>query len=512
MVMIKKGDLDILAEAHLPSDLFTPTLGSNYGMPGYEDMQYNLGVLEGVADPEYHEPPAVPTGLNRNGAFEGSDMAVQRILDGEEELADLNWLDPTQLQDPARLPENVDMIPELVEAWGVNRRTTGVTVAHQVDLDFANRDKAQEVVELNPRSIEAVLTHAMRRSANGDILEDILGEARLALGEHLPKFANVFTALQEDHGLAGNVFIRVSAYPGYSKGRWKDDVRRSNAHYILASQHEIDTQNWVRDGRCAYTGKQVVSEIPWGDALELCSPRLAAAGIKLASGSPREVLRSGFLAPPTKEAVGRLATFAPHSMNRVEKLGAGNGLSKVASSALRWVRRSMSEGFVGKDLDGLIGHRFADSTLQEAATHITQARKSHEGAAGFLYVDAEAYLTAKGCEEGARRHRANQIPAVAQMSRCSSCTLATKREDGSLKCSAYNKTLVGQWDESELEALKTKNIKGAAMTDAEATSSLFAPIYESDEFGLVNANMEGVEYSDLEAEKMAKITFGDWHI
>lgn len=511
--MIKKGDLDILAEAHLPSDLLTPTLGSNYGMPGYEDMQYNMGVLEGVADPEYHEPPALPTGLNRNGAEEGgTDMAVQRILDGEEELADLNWLNPEQLQDPARMPESPEMIPELVEAWGVNRRTTGVTVAHQVDLDFAQREQSKKAIDINPRSVEAVITHAMRRSANGDILEDVLGEAQLALGEHAPKFANVLSAIEDDHGLSGNVFVRVSAYPGYSKGAWKDEVRRSRARYILASQHEIDTQSWVRDGRCAYTGKQVVSQIPWQEALEECGPRLVAAGIRLASGEPREVLQAGFLSSPTKEESGRLSTFEPHSMNRVEKLGSGNGLSKMASAALRWVRRSMSEGFVGKDLDGLIGHRFADSTLNEAASHIHAARQAHEGAAGFLYVDAEAYHTPKGCEEGARRHRANQIPAVARMERCGSCALAVQREDGSMKCSSYNKTLVGEWDKSELEALKAKNIKGAAMSDAEATSSLFAPIYESDEFGLVNANLEGVEYSDLEAEKMAKITFGDWHI
>ena len=66
-------------------------------------------------------------------------------------------------------------------------------------------------------------------------------------------------------------------------------------------------------------------------------------------------------------------------------------------------------------------------------------------------------------------------------------------------------------DESELAEVKAKNLKGAAMSDAEATSSLFAPTYNSDEFGLVNANLEGFDYSDLEAEKMAKITFGDWH-
>lgn len=508
--MSNKDAFELFADSHIPSDLLTPTLGSNYGMDGYEDLQYNLGVLEGVADPEYHEPPALPTGLNRNGADDaGSDMAVQRIMDGEEELADLTWLDPTQLQDPARLPEQAEMIPELVDAWGVNRRTTGVTVAHQTDLGYARKDAEAGVVSLNPRSVEAVLTRAMRRSANGGMLEDILGEAQVALGVHAPKFARVLDAIAEDHGLAGNVFMRLSAYPGYSNGTWKDEIRKAHAPYILATQEEIDTQSWVREGRCAYTGKHVVSEIPWEKAVEDCGPRLASKGIRVASGDPRLSLKEAFLATPQKATEGRLSTFVGHSMNRVSHL-AGEGLSKTASGALNWIRRTMSEGFAGNDLDSLISNRLANSVLSEASSHIKSAREAHEGASGFLYVDAEAYLTPKGCEEGSRRHRANQIPAVAKMGRCGSCALAVKREDGTMKCSSYNKTLLDNME--GLEEIKARNIKSSDMTDAEVTSSLFASSYDPSEFGLSNSNLEEFGYSDLEAEKMAQITFGDWHI
>ena len=72
----KNADLDILAEAFLPSDLLTPTLGSNYGMDGYPDMEYNMGVLDAVVNPEYHEAPALPKGIRMTAAEE---MDVQDI-------------------------------------------------------------------------------------------------------------------------------------------------------------------------------------------------------------------------------------------------------------------------------------------------------------------------------------------------------------------------------------------------------------------------------------------------
>ncbi len=57
-----------VAESSIPSDLTTPTLGSNYGLDGFEDMQYGMGVLEGVLDPDLLPSPALPTGLSKGAA------------------------------------------------------------------------------------------------------------------------------------------------------------------------------------------------------------------------------------------------------------------------------------------------------------------------------------------------------------------------------------------------------------------------------------------------------------
>ena len=119
----KNAEIDVIGGSHLPADLFTQTLGSNYGLDGYPDMQYGMGVLDGVLEQDAQDAPALPSGVQKGAAAE---MDLKEML-GDKSLADLDWLDPEQPQDPERLPDDShQMIPELVEAWGVNHRTDGI--------------------------------------------------------------------------------------------------------------------------------------------------------------------------------------------------------------------------------------------------------------------------------------------------------------------------------------------------------------------------------------------------
>ena len=294
----KEADLDILAEAFLPADLLTPTLGSNYGMDGFPDMQYGMGVLKGVLDQEYQEAPAFPTGVQKAGA---SDMDLGFLLAGES-LADLNWLDPDQPQDPDRLPRNpVDLsIPELVEAWGVHRRTDGV---HQMDLAHARSTEEAPKKKANARIIEKVVTHAMRRSIEGQHIERIVREAAESMGSEMERVVPLLRRVATDHGLAGNVFIRASAYPGWGAGKGKAHAKKhaKKARYLVVSKQDMDQAVWIQNGRCAYTGKLAVTEVPWKKAHAHYAPRLEATGHKVAGSSdPREALRVAFLSQPRK--------------------------------------------------------------------------------------------------------------------------------------------------------------------------------------------------------------------
>jgi hypothetical protein len=76
--MSKKGEqLDVLGEAHLPADLFTPTDGSSYGIGTYPDMDYGLGVLEGYKVPGTSPEAGVPDGVVRSAEEEAEHSAAE---------------------------------------------------------------------------------------------------------------------------------------------------------------------------------------------------------------------------------------------------------------------------------------------------------------------------------------------------------------------------------------------------------------------------------------------------
>lgn len=614
----KKAALDILGESHIPADLLTPTLGSNYGLDGYPDMEYGMGVLEGILDTEgTEEAPYSRHATDKMAVDEDAEgMDLTALM--EDSLADLAWLDPTQLQDPARLPETPVSIPELEEAWGVHRRTNGISIVSR-DLNQARYEADLEKIpaqkKASVRSLMKVVRRAMQRSAAGHDLNTILREAVTHLGDQLKKASAPLHLVKDEHGLAGNVFIRSAAYPGYTNGKWKA-LAKTGARYVIVSDEELRTATWIQDGRCTYTKKIAVTEVPWDAAYKHYAPRLGDNPFinRAASKSnPREALRraflhvpeakkadstyrpkhdpsqrEGFLAEagqerkvytqqerrvqaaakkvalaihkgaygdylralirrafrdedlgmgvkalrpllsktgaldrkPLKKASYTGTEFQAHSMARSANLGDSTVkvMSKRASSALKWVRRSMSEGFIGKELTSLIQHRFANEVLEEIGETLAETRKAHEGGSGFLYVDAAAYATAsgvKGCEKGALRHRANQVPAVAQMDRCATCTLVRDLADGTRKCAVYNKLLLEDTTGADIERVKKANIRVANMGDAEQTAAFFATpenAYDATEYNLRNANLEDVAPELPDHEKMASITFGGWDL
>ena len=707
-----KMSLDILAEAHIPSDLITPSLGYNYGMDGYPDMEYGAGVLDAVFDQDLQPSPAFPTGVQKSASAEAMDLGQ---LMGEN-LADLDWLDPSQLPDLGRLPKSPESIPELVDAWGVNRRTDGINVAsHQTDLSYARgtQNLSSPKNKASARIIEKVVTHAMRRSIEGQHIGRVAKEAAESMGYEMERVVPFLRRVAEDHGLAGRVFIRASAYPGWGTGKWKNHAKKyaKEAKYILVSKRDKKQAVWIQNGRCTFTGKLAVTEVPWNRAHKFYAPRLESTGRRVASGDKRRSLKEAFLSQPFKfeadagylpthktpdqrvsseearkqfasheservvventkhesrmrsaaiskimkmerdsvipagsakkiissglEPVGMLkravklavgskksvystntkkgaqslfsaqqsnrrvlankergealkkasndkATksikrmlrkgqttesrvrelvashkdistvasiiseeaalasvesreykgfeFVSASLNNSESMSISNEgaeLMKVAQAGdcsvaeiegmLRTMKKAMSEGMAGRDLNQYLSNRFASRLMNATSGLVAKERDEHEGLSGFLYVEASAYASpsgTKGCDAGGLKHRANQIPSVRKMARCSSCTLARCMPDGTTKCGAYNKILIGTKDLSgeDMAKIKKANIESSNMTDAETTASLFAPAYDPSEFGLSNNNLEDVNFSSIENEKMGEVMFGDWEV
>ena len=302
--MSKKSSLNILGESHMPSDLFTPTLGSNYGLDGFEDMQYGMGVLEGVLDPQYTQAPALPTGVQLASA-EGMDLS--EMLEDTTPLTDLTWLDPSQLQDPERLPKTPKSIPELEEAWG--RSTDGVRVWVR-DLDEANfqeslRETPDKKAKLTPYHIRTVVSHAMRRSVQGHDIKAIMKEALESVGSEAENLLPYLKPMRDEHGLAGRVFIRASAYPNWGTGKWATEAKKhaSRAKYLVVSERDLQGAAWIEDGRCKYTSKLAVTEVPWSDALAHYKPLLEPTGRRVAGGDPKRALQAAFLSLYEKKQV-----------------------------------------------------------------------------------------------------------------------------------------------------------------------------------------------------------------
>jgi len=548
----------------------------------------------------------------------------------------------------------------------------------------------------------------MRRSAMGQNISTVIRETLESVGEDYKRYVPAMRSVKAEHGLNGYVFIRKSAFPNFESGKWKDHIRKfhSNARYIIVAKEDFG-KTFIEDGRCRYTGKEAVLEVPWEEAYNHYAPRLKSTGHKIGSGDYKKALQIAFLNgpeevkvetnysiqknpadlissrnakqqfeqykperkvyDPTNARIQKMHAAVEKKLNQmVKELGLsakaaneilqsgehpkdmlkaaslivsrvasgqysgenqygdfqterslrntadltlkateiekqrsesrissginkvkvaikkglrgetlskeisrifeprdllqakgklvplllksgslkktenktssydGDGMgksmapltvSKVAkvvnpkvASALGWVRRTMSEGFAGKDLDDLISSRFANDLLTQLGDSLSQTRGVHEGASGFLYVDASAYASetgSKGCEKAASKHRTNGIPAVASMDRCGTCVHRKVLEDGTPRCGVFNKTLLV--DIETPNAIKNRNIESTNMTDAETTASLFssmgADIFNPEEFGLKNSNLEEICFDNLpETEKISKILFGGWDI
>ena len=328
------ASVEVLGEAHLPADLLTPTMGSNYGLDGYEDMDYGSGVMYGGRGlaPVTQEAPATPTGINR-GASE--HLFLDDMLKEASNLAEHSWLSEA-VQDLERLPENpVHIVPELEELWGANRPTDGLRV-YERDLKqaaLAEQDDEPTVKHATERDLAAFVAQAMRRSAAGHPLADILRATYLDVGKHdAHRIRAAMKLVQAEHGLAGNVFVRHSAYPKYEQGKWTEHLRRTakDARYLVVAPQVLKSATWVQDGRCTLTGRRVVTEVPWREAHAYYAPRLRDAGRRVASGDPREALRVAFLSLPEK----RVATGEnlPTHVTPSERVSSGEARTAFANA------------------------------------------------------------------------------------------------------------------------------------------------------------------------------------
>lgn len=303
--------LDMLGETHLPDDVFTETDGLNGLMDTYPDLGKGMGILDHEVLGEPKSPPAVPDGIVMYASEEeGLDQVVfggmgdlDRVTH-QASLADLSWLDLAE-QDPERLPKNpVDRgIPELEQAWGVDRRTDGVNLLPAVDRDRATYEQnlaAPRAAGVSAARLNEIVRRAGRRVTAGASFRTAATEVAERLGSDAEQAREAMTRLRDDAGLLGKVFVRAAHFPGCDTGKWTSAVREhaASAQYVIRKNACGDCIH-AQTGSCALFHKKLVASVPWEEALRAYSPVLEATGRKASSEvSPKEALRKAFAQAP----------------------------------------------------------------------------------------------------------------------------------------------------------------------------------------------------------------------
>jgi len=309
---------------HLPADLFTPTEGSTYLLDGYPDTQYGEGTAHKWDHASVRGLAGIPDGVIGGDAdweksasinFEGFTIPEELDADEHPDLVDHTWLDPEQPQDPNRLPKSHFVaVPELEEAWGKGRRTDGVRLISAVDKERAEYEASLKapvkVASYSKATVADAIAKAWRRVTAGASVRAAGAELTTALGDDA-RVARTLTAMQSEVGLIGPVYIRADAYPKCASGTWADTVRKTacDAQYV---QSKPDCTGCVmaQEGRCAaFGGRRLVTEVPYEQALEVYKPRIVAAGIKVATGDAKAVLRRGLTAAAQKKAEAPESNF-----------------------------------------------------------------------------------------------------------------------------------------------------------------------------------------------------------
>ena len=304
--MSKKTADDLFEGTHFPSDLLADMSVQFDDGPDFENPQFGMGDI----NISFGEGGQEDSWFDLNGES-AENLDLTGMLTEASELNDLEWLDPSQLQDPESLPHTPESIPELEEAWADNKPSPNIYASDTVDLDRARyaaslKEGHKAPSRIDKKNLQGVIASVMRRSAAGQDVDTAIKTALESCGEEMGRIAPALRAVRAEHGLAGNVFIRASAYPNLASGKWTELLKKtaSGARYIIVSSEELTGSTWIKDGHCQVTGKRAVTEVPWAAAVAYYGPRLAGTGRKMASGgNPVEALRQAFLSAPHKEAL-----------------------------------------------------------------------------------------------------------------------------------------------------------------------------------------------------------------
>lgn len=439
------------AKSTLPAEL-NENWGSNYMLDGFwHDMEYGHGLRENppanpIPQPSTRGMAQLPDGLilaledeldiacqDDEGAMDLEGLGIVAALDPNVDRSDVGIVDHSWLadafQDPTRLPDTPkdNGIPELQGAWG--NRTDGIQRIELYERGEAQyEDGSQEHEDddvLHRDKLARLIQSAMRKSAGGEPLDRIKAHLASQMNRRETKALMApVKALEAEHGLVGNVYVRASAYPGLHRGRWSDAFKKAakGCRYLVAAPGDDCVACAASTGLVLV---QTPNEIDWNDAYSHYAPQLAMAGRldRLATVMDKRLtLRDAFLregrAPRLHiETAKPRVTMPVDLVTRAQAratLAGHDGVRKVITGDAK--QRRLENEKAAKKIGALVRARLI--TLEEAKVlcatsappemrlrmaHLLAIRTEKGSYSGAIQGDARVRLTAEEFAEAGRQ-------------------------------------------------------------------------------------------------------------
>lgn len=286
--------------SNLPADLFTPTEGSTMLLDGFPDTQYNEGVLHQWDSATVRGLSGLPDGViggdpgweKQAVDFYGRDLPDELTGDESAGLSDLTWLDLAGLRGQGDAPDesHYGVVEDLKEAWGVNRRTTGLNLIPSVEKDEADYRASlaepSRKAAIPKQQFESAIARAWRQVTANIPLKTVGIELAKALGDHAHRAKTAFDRMRAEVGLVGPVYIRADAYPKCATGEWTNEVRKkAGLAAFVVSKPDCSGCVMAQAGRCAaFGGRKLVAAVPYSEAVSIYSSRIASAGLPVPTG------------------------------------------------------------------------------------------------------------------------------------------------------------------------------------------------------------------------------------
>ena len=394
-------------KSYMPNGGYTLTQGSNYMMDGFHfDTEYGGGPQEKARLPEARGLADLPSGmvpLDSSGVStlpSGVETEVDlnmeeltREASQEIQLVDHSWLatEPEPdlsgqiemeevykgLEEGHMNNDTHNKLKELQNSWG-QTSTTGLDIIPNENRthDKYHNSYREDQSRLPGDAYRQMMEKGVRKLAYGNPMNVVLSEM------DSENILDVKTKLSSEYGLHGRVYIKEEHFPGLFNGRWNEVINKrcATAMYIVPKNEDCSFERFL--------GMEVVNKVPYSKAAKSLLPKLESYGVRIASGTPKERLKSAFidLIEGRVNNQEKSATWFPTQLDQSSLISLDQAHRELESAreenifvaSMEEVEQSKAEIKLAKIAQQLVSQNFLDSEQVSAIVELDNKTASQK--------------------------------------------------------------------------------------------------------------------------------------